>query len=153
MKNIRYSQKGYKIDYSTNTLIMNYKFAKSAQDFGSPEYVLLKSLKTDFPMMKTITKAGRKIDTTRLTKRLTYVNIEEHIKAYCNSEDLLENFELAKQLSKPLASPYKYVRDWFYTQFPDYGDSVKSLYNTAKNIALVGMPDINNYERKESCQA
>ena len=150
MKTIRHSQKGYKINYATNTISMNYKFAKSAQDFGSPEYALLKALKADFPTMSTVVEAGRKIDTTRLTKRLTYVNIEEHIKAYCNSDDLLENFELAKQLSKPLASPYKYVCDWFYAQFPDYRDSVKSLYNTSKNIALVGMPDINKYERKES---
>jgi len=150
MKTIRHSLKGYKINYSTNTIIMNYKFAKSAQDFGSPEYNLFKSLKADFPMMIAVVEAGRKIDTTRLTKRLTYVNIEEHIKAYANANELLENFELAKQLSQPLASPYKYVCDWFYSQFPEYRDSTQSIQSALNGVKVVGLPDITKYETKES---
>ena len=150
MKTYRHSLKGYKINYSTNTITMNYKFAKSAQDFGSPEYSLLKALREDFPMMQTVVEAGRKIDTTRLTKRLTYINIEEHISAYANCDKLLENFETAKRLSKPLASPYKYVCDWFYAQFPDYRDATQSLANSLKGVDLVELPKVENYERKES---
>ena len=153
MKTYRHSLKGYKINYSTNTISMNYKFAKSAQDFGSPEYQLLKALKSDFPMMTTIVKAGRTIDTKRLKKRLTYSHIIKHISVYANSDELLANFETAKQLSQPLASPYKYVCDWFYNQFPDYDDSTKSLSNSLKGVKLVELPNVNNYEKKESYQA
>lgn len=153
MRNVRHSLTGYKINYSNNTIIMNFKFAKSAQDFGSPEYNLLKALKADFPMMKTIVEAGRKITTTRPTKRLTYANIEQHIDAYMNSDELLEQFELVKQLSKPLASPYKYVCDWFYSQFPNYDDVSKSLKSCDQIQELVDIPNVSDYQTKDSYMA
>jgi len=149
MRTNRNSIKGYKINYSTNTISMNYKFAKSAQDFGSAEYKLLKALREDFPMMTTVVETGRKIDTTKLTKRLTYANILEHISAYSNSDELIANFERAKELSKPLASPYKYVRDWFDAQFPEFRDVVKSIEKSYEGVKLVEMPDIANYKLKE----
>ena len=64
MRTQRHSIKGYTINYSTNTIIMNYKFAKSAQDYGSAEYQLLTKIKADFPTMKVSVIAGRKINTT-----------------------------------------------------------------------------------------
>ena len=153
MKTYRHSLKGYKINYSTNTISMNYKFAKSAQDFGSPEYMLLKSLREDFPMMTTVVEAGRVIDKKRLKKRLTYTRIVKHISVYANADELLANFEIAKQLSQPLASPYKYVCDWFYNQFPDYDDSTKSLSNSLNGVKLVELPNTENYDKKDSYQA
>lgn len=150
MRTQRYSLKGYKINYSTNTITMNYKFAKKAQDFGSPEYELMKQIKEDFPMMTTIVEAGRKITTTNVKKRFTYDNMAEHIKAYRNAAELLERFELAKKLSKPLASPYKYVCDWFNEQFPNYKDAVKSTDDAFTDVDLIDLPEVNNYERKES---
>ena len=146
MKTTRNSLKGYKINYSTNTISMNYKFAKAAQDFGSPEYELLKAIKSDFPMMSTIIEAGRKITTTNIHKRLTYANMLEHMSAYRNSEELIERFETAKKLSKPLASPYKYVCDWFDAQFPNFRDVNSSIYDASIGIKLVDLPDVNKYE-------
>ena len=147
MRTHRYSLKGYSIDYCANAIYLNFKFAKKAQDYGSPEYQLLQNLKADFPMMKVIIKSGRKVDKAVYNKRLSYKNIEEHIKAYGNSE-LLERFELAIQLSKPLASPYKYVCDWFNAQFPDYRDTVTSIEKVYGEVELVDLPDLNNYEKK-----
>ena len=46
--------------------------------------------------------------------------MESYIKTYNNSAELLTIFETVKNKSKPLASPYAYVRDWFQAQFPDY---------------------------------
>lgn len=153
MKQIRHSLKGYKINYSTNTITMNYKFAKAAQDYGSPEYMLLKDLKADFPMMIAVVEAGRKITTTRPTKRLTYANIIQHISSYKNANELLNQFELVKQLSQPLASPYKYVCDWFYSQFPNYQDACESLKSTKNHQYLVDAPNIDNYQLKEVASA
>ncbi len=150
MRTQRYSLKGYKIDYSGNVIYMNYKFAKKAQDYGSPEYRLLQNLKADFPMMSTVVRAGRKIDTTNIKKRFTYENMSEHIKAYSNADELLERFELAKSLSKPLASPYKYVCDWFTSQFPDYRDVNRSVNDAFTDIDLIDLPDINNYDKKDN---
>ena len=39
---------GYKIDFTTNTLIMNYKFFTASQQYGTPENKLVKSITTDF---------------------------------------------------------------------------------------------------------
>ena len=149
MRTQRYSLKGYQIDYSNNVIYMNFKFAKKAQDYGSPEYVLLQNLKADFPMMATVVKAGRKVDTTNIKKRLKYEHMAKHISAYSNADELLERFELAKTLSQPLASPYKYVCDWFNEQFPDYRNPVKSMKNISADLDLIDLPDLNNYERKD----
>lgn len=148
--------KGYNINYSTNTISMNFKFAKSAQMFGTPEYMLLKSLKEDFPNMKFVKQSGRKVKKSNDKKRLTYKNISEHISAYKNSDELLNNFKECIRLSQPLKSPYKYVCDWFYAQFPNYDNSIKSLYNIKTEIPLVEIPDQTKYElrkKKESPQA
>ena len=40
---------GYRIDFTTDTLIMNYKFYAASQQYGSPEYNLVKSITKDFP--------------------------------------------------------------------------------------------------------
>ena len=149
MRTNRNSLKGYKIDYATNTIKMNYSFAKKAQDYGSPEYVLLQNIKADFPMMTIVVESGRKVDKAMYNKRLSYKNIEEHIKGYTNADELLESFELAKRLSKPLASPYKYVCDWFRSQFPDYKNVMLSVKNCGVYVEPVEMPNLNNYKFKD----
>ena len=112
--------RGYRIDFEHGTLVMNFKFAEAVRtDFGSPEYKRYKAILADFPTLKPVAEAGRKITTTRPNKRLTYKNMEKHISGYPNSEELLAAFETVKISSKAVASPYKYVADWFRTQFPD----------------------------------
>ena len=150
MKTTRQTIKGYKINYATNTVSLNYKFAKLAQDIGSPECKLLGQIKEAFPSMKVVVEAGRKIDTTKQKKRLTYDNIAKHIGAYSNADELLENFNLAIETSKPLASPYKYVCDWFYAQFPEYRKPMETIKNAKTGIELVPLPDESLYTHKEA---
>ena len=50
MKTVRKdSVTGYKLDFATNTLTINYKFNKALSDFGSPEYNRYKAILADFP--------------------------------------------------------------------------------------------------------
>ena len=112
--------KGYKINFATNTLVMNYKFYAASQEYGTDENKLVKAILADFPALTVVVKAGRDVKTTNKNKRLTYANMEKHISAYENSAELLDVFETVKALSKTAASPYKYVTDWFVAQFPDY---------------------------------
>ncbi len=144
------SVKGYKIDFTNNTLIMNYQFAKAVQDYGSPEYIRLQSILADFPTMKTVVKAGRTITTTRPNKRLTYANMITHMKCYKNSEELIEAFESVKALSSTLASPYKYVCDWFIAQFPNYKNVSASLEATGNVLPVASAPSLANYAQKET---
>lgn len=45
---------------------------------------------------------------------------EKYISVFANAADLLAQFEVVKTCSKQQPSPYKYVREWFVTQFPKY---------------------------------
>ena len=115
--------RGYRLDFTHNKLILNEKFAKAAfTDYGSPENLRMKDILADFPNLAVSVEKGRNITTTRPTKRLNYKNMEKYIRAHDNSDALLIEFETVKARSKTANSPYKYVRDWFVTTFPNYSD-------------------------------
>ena len=141
--------KGYKINFATNTLVMNYKFHAASQEYGTDENKLVKAILADFPTLTVIIKAGRDVKTTNKNKRLTYENMEKHISAYENSAELLDVFETVKALSKTAASPYKYVTDWFVAQFPDYKKA--PVFKEEKlTVPPVKIPDIKEYKIKKA---
>ncbi len=138
---------GYKQDFAANTLTINYKFNKALSDYGSPEYARYKAILEDFPHLTVVVKAGREITTTRRTKRLTYENMETYMGCFENAEALLRRFALVQKRSKALASPYKYVRDWFEAQFPEYKSST-TFTEDKPAIAMVPAPDMSQYKQK-----
>ena len=141
-------REGYKILFNENTVIMNYKFAAAAAKYGTKENKLMKSIRKDFPGMAEVIVSGRECDKTKPNSRLTYANMEKHIRAYDNSEELLEVFETVKALSKAAASPYKYVTDWFVVQFPDYKKA--PVFKEEKlSVPPVKVPDIKEYKIKK----
>ena len=150
MKTVRKdSVTGYKLDFATNTRTVNYKFNKALSDFGSPEYNRYKAILADFPNLTVVVKAGREITTTRRTKRLTYENMEKHIRAYDNAEELLEVFKTVQSLSQACASPYKYVCDWFKVQFPNY-KKTPVFKDGGLTVAPAKAPEIIEYKQKMS---
>ena len=145
--------KGYKIDYTANTIYVNHKFYAEAQrNFLSDEAEMLRKIKEAFPSMKIVEKAGKNITTPRPTKRLTYENMKKHIKAYDNADELLERFETVKALSAVVKSPYKYVRDWFEAQFPNY-NTPATLTDGENKIVPIVIPAVENYKAKEEKKA
>ena len=112
--------KGYEIDFTTNTLYINYKFAEASTEYGTPEYKLLQNIRRDLPNIKIVKRAGRKQTTCNASKRLTYKNMQDYIMAQDNYEPLLASFMLARIESQCAKSPYAFVRDWFVKQFPNY---------------------------------
>ena len=119
-----------------NTVIMNYKFAAAAAEYGTPEYNILKGIRADFPGMAEVVMSGREQKSPRPNTRLTYENMEKHIRVYDNADELLEVFKTVKAASATVASPYKYVADWFKAQFPDYQKKV-----VFKDGKLTTIPD------------
>ena len=138
---------GYKIYFNENIVVMNYKFAELAGQYGTKEYKIMKGIRRDFPGMDEITVSGREKKTPLPNTRLTYANMEIHIQAYENSSDLLDVFETVKALSKVCASPYKYVRDWFEAQFPDY-KKVPVFKDDKLTILPVPAPNVKEYKQK-----
>jgi len=143
--------KGYKFDFTTNTLTLNYKFNKAANVYGSQEYRLLQEFIADFPNIKIIVEAGRKRSTNKNT-RMKYENIEKHISAYKNKDELLAMYRKVLSLSKSAKSPYKYVTDWFKAQFPDY-DKLPNFINGELYVKPLGAPDIERYKPTEEKQS
>ena len=120
MANKKNKIKGYEIDFTTNTLYMNFKFAKAAKEYGTEEYKILQNIRKDLPNIKMVKRAGRNQTTCNASKRLTYNNMQDYIMAQDNYEPLLASFILAKIESKCAPSPYAFVRNWFVKQFPNY---------------------------------
>ena len=140
---------GYKIDFTTNTLTMNYKFNAASQEYGTEENKLVKEILNDFPSLTVVVKAGREVKTPNKNKRLTYANMKKHIAAYENSAELLDVFDTVEALSKAAASPYKFVSDWFIAQFPDYNKA--PAFKDGKLIAApVKIPNIKDYKIKKT---
>lgn len=113
-------KKGYEIDFTTNTIYVNYKFADASKKRGTDEYNLMQELREELPNFKIEKRAGRKQTTCNASKRLTYANMEEYIRVQDNADELMAYFEIAKAESKKENSPYAFVRDWFVKQFPNY---------------------------------
>jgi hypothetical protein len=98
--------------------------------------------------MAEVIVSGRECNKAKPNSRLTYDNMKKHIAAYDNAAELLEVFETVKALSKPAASPYKFVSDWFVEQFPDYDKA--PTFKDGKLIVLpVKAPDIKEYKIKK----
>ena len=146
-KRVTPGREGYKILFNENTVIMNKKFAAAAAKYGTRENKLLKSIRTDFPGMDEVVVSGREQTTARANYRLKYENMERYIRAYENAEELLEVFETVKTMSAPLASPYKYVADWFKAQFPEYKEA-PVLKAGVLTIVPKEPPKITEYKQK-----
>ena len=147
VKRVTPCREGYKILFNENTVIMNHKFAAAAAKYGTTENKLMKSIREDFPGMAEVIVSGREQTTAKTNSRLTYENMEKHIQAYDNSEELLEVFKTVKALSQATASPYKYVCDWFKIQFPNYKKA--PVFKDGKlTAAPVEAPKIIEYKQK-----
>lgn len=139
--------RGYKIDFTSNTIIMNYKFAAAAERHGTPEYQMIHEIMGDFPAMRRVIRPGRRVKETAPNKRLTYVNMKCHMSAYPNADELLARFEKVRTESKSCASPYKYVADWFKTQFPGY-KTASGVTASQLAVDIVEAPDKEKYKQK-----
>ena len=140
---------GYKIYFNVNTVVMNYKFAAAAGEYGTNEYNIMKGIREDFPGMAEVVVSGREQKSVRPNTRLKYENMEIHISAYENAAELMDVFETVKALSKTAASPYKYVADWFKMQFPDY-NAAPVFKNGKLTVVPVAAPSIVEYKIKKA---
>ena len=148
-KRVTPGREGYKILFNENTVIMNHKFAAAAAKYGTAENKLMKSIRADFPGMAEVIVSGREQTTAKTNTRLTYENMETHIRAYNNADELLDVFATVKALSQATASPYKYVCDWFKIQFPNYKKA--PVFKDGKlTAAPVDAPKVIEYKQKMS---
>ena len=80
--------KGYKINFTNNTITVNYTFKKASEEYGTAEYDLLKNILADFPTMTIIVKSGREKKTASKFKNLTYEKMRTYISVLDNADEM-----------------------------------------------------------------
>ena len=130
------SVKGYKIDFANRVMTVNYKFAKAAAQYGSPEYKLMKTVLAEIPDMEVVEMAGRQNKTCHHDKHLTYKNMEIYISGKPNADELMAAYWIARTESAPQTSRYAHVRKWFVGQFPEYREVSAFVEQTATVVAF-----------------
>lgn len=146
-KRVTPGREGYKILFNENTVIMNHKFAAAAAKYGTPENMLMKSIRADFPGMSEVIVSGREQRSAKTNHRLTYENMEQYIRVHENAAELLDVFATVRAASVALASPYKYVCDWFKAQFPNYKKSVV-FQDGSLTVQPIAAPKVIEYKQK-----
>ena len=126
----------YKIDFVNNTLTMSKSFEDALNNPASEEYKLWKQLRADFPGLTIIRKTRRAPKKARPTKNLTYKHMEQYMGVFKNADELRAQFKVVKECSKQQPSPYKFVLNWFKTQFPKYKELPDFGNNAPKVIDL-----------------
>lgn len=107
-------------DRSRKTYTLSKADYKQACIFGTDEYYKLEeALKANPDYAVKLRTVNRK-EETKSYKNLKYTNMEMYIK----ETDLanLPKYEQVKRLSKAQIAPFKYVRDWFLAEYPNYDD-------------------------------
>lgn len=140
--------KNYKIDFTHNTIIIDYKFAKAAQNVNSAEYKTLKQITNDFPYMTSRVASHREIKGAHHNKHMSYSAMVDYISTYENSAELLAEFALVKAQAGSTPHSYSTIRRWFVDKFPDYTKPISIVKPIPKTTFKSIESEFNNYDTK-----
>ena len=110
-----------KINFTANTITISKSFADAASNPNSVECEKLSKLQAAYPGMRIVNKTHRFPSKANVNKGLTYERLERYINLYENAAELIDKYKAVKEIAATQKSPYKFIRDWFMKQFPDYG--------------------------------
>ena len=106
-----------KIDFNTNTLIMDRTFAKAAAFVGSEEYNILQNARRDYPTFIVATRSIKKNPNKESYKGLTYEYMESYIASH--NENKMKEYEEMRLLAKCHSIRYPHIKKWFLATFPE----------------------------------
>lgn len=139
-------ENGYKIDFAKQTFTMTKEFADKANNPSSKEFKILATVMGQFPGLTVLNRTHRKAKTVNKNKGLTYEAMDKYIKTFDNKDELLEMFETVKDASKVQTNCYKYVKEWFLYQFPDYKEFPTFSEDNTRYIVVKNYP-LNEVEQ------
>lgn len=117
--------KGYKIDYTTNTVTVSKKFLNDAGILGSDAYNEMRMLREmGLRVQVRVTKARPK-------NNITYKQMLSYIAVVENSAHYLAQFEAVRLEARSKHDSYQRVVVWFKQTFPNFYD----------------MPEFNDHHR------
>ena len=107
--------KGIDFNAVTMELVMTVTAANKAGKYGTPEYMMVKKLRADYPSLTISVKPKAKT-----ANGLDFVSMQSIIKLCRDSKDRLKTFERVKEISKAQGCPYQYVKNWFLANYANY---------------------------------
>lgn len=137
---------GYKMDFTNNTLTITKEFEKRAMDVNSSEYNTLKQLRIDFPNLRIVKKTPVKRKQSHA--RPSYDKMIKYLSCQDNAVTLLQSFADVRERSKAQENPYKYVKDWFLTNFPDY-QTIPMLDGHGNIVGRCVVTEFNSIEKEK----
>lgn len=112
--------KDHRMNFATSTLTISKEFAgKAISHPNSRESQIIEQCRSLCPDLK-IAYFSRKSTNSKQYGGLTYTKMENYINLYENSDELIEMFELVKEVAKIQKCKRKFVYNWFVAQFPNY---------------------------------
>ncbi len=108
---------GYTYDVTTNTLTVTADFAKKASQINTLEYRIIRQFRMENPG---IIIERKTINANSSHAGIKYEDMERYMSLCRTGETYLRVFQIVKRLSNGQPNPYKYVRHWFDTLFPNY---------------------------------
>lgn len=108
----------YEFNPITGVLTASAAFLKNAEKFNSPEYCIIRRLKTDYGKITIQTaKSDRKAPVT-----IKYEQMKKFIAQCRDAKERLEQFERVRIISKLQNMPYQYMVNWFLTNYANYSE-------------------------------
>ena len=112
--------KAYKIDFTTNTVIVSKAFMNAAEtNINSTEFQTYQQFKQ---MGLTIVPKTVKRTKNTTAHRATYKQMLAYIACVVDASRYLTEFETVRQASRKEANPYQFVCEWFDRTFPNRHD-------------------------------
>lgn len=110
----------YNFDAINTVLTITKDFARRASQLNSPEYKKMLQLRRDYPSLEIVMREGTK---KQAASGISFKQMEGFIEQCRDAANRLATYERVKALSKVQRSPYKYVKEWFLTNYANYSEN------------------------------
>ena len=130
----------YKMNFATKTLTISKEFSNKAISCpNSKEYQIMEQCRSLCPDLK-IAYFTHKTSNSKLYGGMTYSKMEKYIRLFENSDEILETFQLVKEVAKLQSNKRGFVYRWFVAQFPNY-DEIPEIRNGKLYTPVIGVPE------------
>ena len=142
------NSKLYVVDVLSNTVVLTKKFLENASDIKSEEFKLYQEFKAlGFTIVQKTRSAKRENNsplrplnkpTEEKKPLIPFEKMAQYISMLDDAEEMMDEFDIVREIAKSEEHPRKYVNEWFREQFPAYGKVAKLDENHRiihKNVA------------------
>jgi len=148
MKNAAKKEALYTVDVLSNTVTVTKKFLEFARDIKSEEFELFQQFKALGFTITQRTRTAKKENNSPLRPLnkpteekkplIPFEKMAQYISMLDDAEEMMDEFDIVREIAKSEEHPRKYVNEWFREQFPTYGKVAKLDENHRiihKNVA------------------